>query len=82
MGLLNDLESRLEQEMPRRLQESLQRAWDDYRAQCAPCGLMMHRHRRHPRSIHDRIWRGPAADTGISLWPVPGDEQQDGVAGR
>ena len=49
MGLLNDLETRLEQEVPQRLQESLQRALDDYRAQCAPCGLMMHRHHRHPR---------------------------------
>ena len=36
MGLLNDLETRLEQEMPRRLQESLQRAWDDYRAPVCP----------------------------------------------
>ncbi len=51
MGLLNELETRLEQEMPQRLQESLQQALDEYRAQCVPCGLLMHRHHRYPRSF-------------------------------
>ena len=51
MGLLNELETRLEQEIPRRLQERLQQALDEYRAQCVPCGLLMHRHHRYPRSI-------------------------------
>lgn len=51
MGLLNQLETRLEQEMPQRLQESLQRALDEYRARCEPCGLLMHRHHHYPRSI-------------------------------
>ena len=51
MGLLNEMETRLERELPRRLQESLQQALDEYRAQCAPCGLLMHRQHRYPRSI-------------------------------
>ena len=37
--------------MPQRLEESLQQALDEYRALCAPCGLLMHRHHRYPRSI-------------------------------
>ena len=85
MGLLNDLETRLEQEMPRRLQESPQRALDDYRAQCAPCGLMMHRHHRHPRSIMTgygevrlripvfRCGRCREMSSGMAL---PGDEER------
>ena len=51
MGLLNELETQLEQEMPARLRESLQGALDDYRAECSACGLLMHRHHRYPRSI-------------------------------
>ena len=51
MGLLNDLETRMEQELPQRLQESLQQALDEYRAECGRCGLLMHRHHRYPRSI-------------------------------
>ena len=51
MGLLNDLETQLEQEMPVRLQESLQQALDHFRAECPGCGLLMHRHHRYPRSI-------------------------------
>ena len=51
MGLLNEMETRLEQEIPQRLQESLQQALDEYRVQCGDCGLLMHRHHRYPRSI-------------------------------
>ena len=51
MGLLNDLETQLEQEMPTRLQESLQQALDGYRAECSGCGLVMHRHHQYPGSI-------------------------------
>ena len=50
-GVLNDLEIRLKQEMPARLQESLQQALDAFRAECAGCGLLIHRHHRYPRSI-------------------------------
>ena len=42
MGLLNDLETQLEQEMPGRLQRSLQQALDAFWAQCADRGLLMH----------------------------------------
>ena len=51
MGLLNDLETQLEQEIPARLQESLQQALDDFRSECPDCGLLMHRHHRYPRSL-------------------------------
>lgn len=51
MGLLNDLETQLEQEIPARLQESLQQALDDFRAECPDCGLLMHRHHWYPRPI-------------------------------
>ena len=51
MGLLNDLETRMEQELPQRLQESLQQALDEYSAEWGRCGLLMHRHHRYPRSI-------------------------------
>lgn len=49
--MLNEMETRLERELPQRLQESLQEALDGYRAQCEGCGLLMHRHHRYPRSI-------------------------------
>ena len=49
--MLNELETRLEREMPQRLEESLQQALDEYRTQCEGCGLLMHRHRRYSRSI-------------------------------
>ena len=51
MGLLNEMETRLERELPQRLQERLQQALDEYRAECGDCGLLMHRHHRYPRSI-------------------------------
>ena len=51
MGLPNELEIRLEEEMPQRLQESSQGALDEYRAQCVPSGLLMYRHNRCPRDV-------------------------------
>ncbi len=51
MGLLYDLETQMEQEIPARLQQSLQEALDAYRAQCPGCQSAMHRHHRYPRSI-------------------------------
>ena len=51
MGLLNDLKTKLEQEMPARLREPLQGALDNCRAECNACGLLMHRHHRYLRSI-------------------------------
>ena len=46
MGLLSELETRLEQPQPQRLEESLQQALDEYRAQCGDCGPLMHCHHR------------------------------------
>ena len=46
MGLIYDLETRLEQELPLRLEGTLQEGLDVYRPQCRECGLMMHRHHR------------------------------------
>jgi len=51
MGLLYELEDRMEREIPVRLRRSLQEALDGYRAQCSDCGLVMHRHHRYRRSI-------------------------------
>ena len=50
MGLLFNLETRLEQELPIRLQGTLQESLDVYRPQCRECGLMMQRHHRYARS--------------------------------
>ena len=54
MGLFFDLEARLEQELPLRLQGNLQESLDQYRPQCSQCGLVMHRHHRYSRSIATR----------------------------
>ena len=51
MGLLYQLETELEREIPVRLRQSLQRALDAYQAQCPDCGLAMHRHHAYRRSI-------------------------------
>ena len=51
MGLLYQLETEMEREIPVRLQASLQAALDAYRAHCADCDLAMHRHHRYHRSI-------------------------------
>ena len=51
MGLLYDLETRLEEQMPVRLQMSLQQALDDYQSLCSDCGLAMHRHHWYARTI-------------------------------
>ena len=54
MGLLFDLETRLERELPFRLQGTLQESLDQYRPQCHSFGLLMHRHHRYSRSIATR----------------------------
>ena len=51
MGLLYQLETQLEREIPTRLRRSLQEALDGYRAHCPDCRLAMHRHHRYHRSI-------------------------------
>ena len=51
MGLLYQLETQLERELPVRLRRSLQTALDVYPAQCPDCGLAMHRQHRCLRSI-------------------------------
>ena len=51
MGLLYQLETEMEREIPARLQASLQAALDTYRAHCADCDLAMHRHHRYHPSI-------------------------------
>ena len=47
MGLLFELETRLEQELPLLLQRTLQESLDQFRPQCRGCGLLMHRHHRY-----------------------------------
>ena len=54
MGLLFDLETQLEQELPLRRQGTLQESLDNYRPQYNQCGLVMHRHHRYSRSITTR----------------------------
>ncbi len=51
MGLLYDLETRLEQQMPVQLQRSLQQALDDYQPLCPDCGRAMHRQHWYARTI-------------------------------
>ena len=54
MGLLFDLETQLEQELPIRLQGTVQESLNGYRPQCLECRLVMHRHHRYSRSIATR----------------------------
>ena len=54
MGLLYDTETRLEQPIPAQLQQTLQRALDDYRPLCASCNLAMRRHHHYARTITTR----------------------------
>ena len=51
MGLLYQLETELEQELPVRLGQSLPGALDLYQAQCPDCQLAMRRHHAYRRSI-------------------------------
>ena len=51
MGLLYELETQVEREIPARLQRSLQEVLDGYQPQCSDCQLVMHRHHRYRRSI-------------------------------
>ena len=51
MGLLYELETQMERDIPARLQRALQERLDAYRALCPHCGLAMHRHHRYRRSI-------------------------------
>ncbi len=51
MGLLYDLETRLEQQIPAQLQRSLQQALDDYRPICSGYHLTMRRHHHQARAI-------------------------------
>ena len=51
MGLLYQLETELEQELPARLRQALPVARDLYQAQCPDCQLAMRRHRAYRRSI-------------------------------
>ena len=54
MGLLYQLETELEREIPERLRQSLQAALDAYQASAAAdpdCDLAMHRHHAYRRSI-------------------------------
>lgn len=51
MGLLEDLETQLEQEIPLRLQRKLQEALDHYQPHCSRRALAMRRHHRYDRAI-------------------------------
>ncbi len=50
-GLLYQLETELEQELPVRLRQALPGARDLYQAQCPDCQLAMRRHHAYRRSI-------------------------------
>ena len=50
-GLLHQLETELEQELPVRLRQALPGARDLYQAQCPDCQLAMRRHHAYRRSI-------------------------------
>ena len=54
MGLLYDTETRLEQQIPVQLQQTLQQALDDYRPLCASCNPAMRRHHHYARTITTR----------------------------
>jgi len=51
MGLLFDLETRLEQELPLRMQGTFQESLHRNRPQCRKCGLLMHRYHCYSRFI-------------------------------
>ena len=53
-GLLYDWETRLEQQIPVPLQQSLPQAWDDCLPLCPDCRLAMHRHHRYVCAITTR----------------------------
>ena len=85
MGLLYELETQVEREIPARLQRSLQEALDGYRAQCSDCQLVMHRHHRYRRSIMTRygevelqvpVFRGGECGCMSSGMELLGDDEQ------
>ena len=51
MGLLEDLETQLEQEILLQLQRKLQEALDHYQPLCSRCALALHRHHCYARTI-------------------------------
>ena len=51
MGLLDDLETQLEREIPLQLPTKLQQALDHYQPHCSRRALAMHRHHRYDRTI-------------------------------
>ena len=61
------------------MQESLLQALDDFRAECGRLRMADAPPPPVPPLHHDRLWGDAAADPHISLRPVPGDEQRDGV---
>ena len=58
MGLLYDMETRLEPQIPAQLQRSLPQALDDCRPICGGGNLAMHRHHHYARTITARY--GPS----------------------
>ena len=66
MGLLCQLKTELEQEMPGRLRQSLQATLDVCQAQCPDCRLAMHRHHAYRRSIMTGY--GMAGCGAVELW--------------
>ncbi len=53
-GLLYDWETRLEQQIPVQLQQSLPQVLDDCQPLCPDCGLAMHRRHRYACTITTR----------------------------
>lgn len=81
MGLLFELETRLEQELPLRIQGTLKESLGQYRPRCHECGLVNAPHaplltvRRHP------LWGAGSADSSVPLWGLPQHDQWCGTAG-
>ena len=85
MGLLYDLEIRLEQQIPAQLQRFLQQARDDYRPICSGCHLAMRRHHHQARTIttgYGVIGLQMPVFRGGERWQMTGGMARRGAAER
>ena len=78
MGLLDDLETRLERDFPLQLQRKLQEALDHYQPHCSRCALAMRRHHRYDRAITTSY--GPVR-VAVLVWAMSPDGRRRGAAG-
>ena len=81
MGLLDDLETQLEPELPLQLPVKLQQALDHYQPQCSRCALAMHRHHRYERTISPSYGPVRGSGSGVSLWAMSPTGGRRGTAG-